>query len=103
MVWLCLAVAVAPAPAKDVFQLFLANDDGDPLEEDEDATEDPIESALVSNRLPLRPDPRRALNTRIVQDARCGPAGIRDCCLQRPSGTAGEMLARNGCGATLRC
>jgi hypothetical protein len=103
MVWLCLAVAFAPAPTKGVFQLLLATDDGDPLEEDEDTTEEPFETASVSRRLPLRPDPRASTAALVVDDSRSGPAANRGICSQTPAGAAGEMLARNGCGAILRC
>ena len=103
MIWLCLAVAFAPAPAKGVFQLLLATDDGDPLEEDEDATEEPFETTSILRRLPLRPDPRPFTAAQIVDDARCGPAAVRGISSQTPAGAAGEMLARNGCGAILRC
>jgi hypothetical protein len=103
MIWLCLAVAVAPAPARDVFQLLLATDDRDPLEEDEEPTEDPFETATILRRLPLRPDWRPFTAAQIVDDARCGPPALRGISLQTPSGAAGEMLARNGCGSILRC
>lgn len=99
----CVALVAAPTRALEAYSHCVTADEVDPLEEDGVPAEDPIDEAgSVPTRVRTRSDLRSysaAIGADIIRisSSRCRPR------TPTVAGTAGALIGRNGCGATLRC
>ena len=103
MTLLCSMLMFCAVPVTCVFQVLVAEEDVEPLEEDEAPLEDPFDAGSLPQRLSPRDELRSDFVLRSEQQwgpaskARAGVCGTMD------AAGRDEFSGRNGCGATLRC